>query len=81
MWPIFSGASLAMADQHVALLQRIEDRLDAREIIRGTLGSTIAMARQVERHGFVAQFLQFRYDPLPAPCAVETAVNEDEAHV
>jgi hypothetical protein len=74
-------AAARMANEHVALAQRVENWLDASVKIHRPLGGALAMAGQIERDRLVAQPCELRHDPVPAPGAMEAAMNEDEAHV
>jgi hypothetical protein len=72
-------AAAGVADEDVAGLQDRRDRVAAVGE-RGALVTALAVAGQVDRDGLVAESLEFPDHPLPAPGAVEPAVDEHEPH-
>jgi hypothetical protein len=73
-------ASTRVTDEYVARLEHVEHCIEATSQ-SGLFVNTCAVAWDVDGDCLVTEMLELRDSPAPTPCAMESTVNQHEAHV
>jgi hypothetical protein len=73
-------ASTRVTDENVARFEYVKHSIEAASHC-GLLVDSFAVAWNVDCECAMAQLLEFGDCPCPAPSAMETTVNQNEAHV